>query len=153
MTLAARTGDTSARYTRTLKRVGVAGVIAFLATNIWTGAPLLAMWVGAQAAGDQSLSMRGVSVVVFVLAAIAYTLVALLTRLSRIYDGLAQRPVVAEQRKAWLRSMRAEEKSDVEQLRGIAAPEVIVILNVWAALASLAIWYVLLAGRPFSLVL
>jgi len=153
MRLPASPSDTSARHVPTLKRVALAGVIAFLATNIWTGAPLLAMWVGAQAAGDQSLSMRGVSVVVFALAAIAYALVALLTRLSSIYDGLAQRPQIGQQRKAWLRSMRAEEKSDVEQRRGIAAPEVIVVLNVWAALASLVVWYVLLAGRPFSLVL
>ena len=143
----------SARRPRTGERVALAGVIAVLAVNMWTGAPLLALWVGAQAAGDHSLSMRGVTIVVLVLAAIASALVALLTRLSSVYDELAHRPQPGLERKAWLRSMRAEEKSDVEQRRGTAAPEVIVVMNVCVALASLLTWYALLAGRPFSLVL
>ena len=40
-----------------LKRAGMAAATAFVAANIWTGCPLLALWVGAQAVGRQTLSM------------------------------------------------------------------------------------------------
>src|SRR5947209_2083688 len=41
----------------TLKRTAITATTAFITINIWTGAPLLALWVGAQVAGHRSLSM------------------------------------------------------------------------------------------------
>ncbi len=42
----------------TFKRVAMAGAVAFLSINIWTGAPLLALWVGSHVVGQTVLSMR-----------------------------------------------------------------------------------------------
>ncbi len=40
-----------------LKRVTMAAATAFLSINIWTGAPLLALWVGSRVVGQTVLSM------------------------------------------------------------------------------------------------
>ncbi|HME90478.1 MAG TPA: hypothetical protein VKE49_03590, partial [Myxococcaceae bacterium] len=52
----------------TLKRVALAAATALVTINIWTGAPLLALWVGSRVVGKTVLSMRAVLVVVVVLA-------------------------------------------------------------------------------------
>jgi hypothetical protein len=49
----------------TLKRVALAGATAFITVNFWTGAPLLALWVGSRAVGRQTLSMGAVWYVFF----------------------------------------------------------------------------------------
>jgi hypothetical protein len=67
---AAEQGDPR-RFT-TLKRAAMAGVTAFIAVNIWTGAPLLALWVGSQVVGQRALSMAAVGVVVVVLAVLVF---------------------------------------------------------------------------------
>ena len=41
----------------TLKRVALAGTTAFITVNFWTGAPLLALWIGSRAVGRQTLSL------------------------------------------------------------------------------------------------
>ena len=35
------------------KRFGLAALMAFLALNIWTGSPLLALWIGSQVQGER----------------------------------------------------------------------------------------------------
>src|SRR5271165_6833150 len=90
----------------TFKRALMAGVTAFITINIWTGAPLLALWIGSQAVGRGTLSMAAVGVVVVVLAVLEFVLAVALTWLNNIYDELIGRPRV-EHRSAWMRSMRA----------------------------------------------
>jgi hypothetical protein len=46
-----------------LKRATTAGLTAFITANLWTGAPLLALWVGSQVVGKRALSMAAVAVV------------------------------------------------------------------------------------------
>src|SRR5438270_5905910 len=90
-----------------LRRALLAGSTAFIAVNLWTGAPLLALWVGSQVVGRQTLSMTAVIVVVVVLAALVYPMTIALTRLNAAYDRLLGRPE-GEDRLAWLRSMNAQ---------------------------------------------
>ena len=49
--------DNRPRFMR-LKRVAMAAATALVAINIWTGAPLLALWVGSRVVGKTVLSMR-----------------------------------------------------------------------------------------------
>ena len=51
-----------------LKRIAMVAATAFLSINLWTGAPLFALWVGSQVVGQTALSMQAVFVVVIVLA-------------------------------------------------------------------------------------
>jgi hypothetical protein len=130
-----------------LKRVGMAAATAFVTANIWTGCPLLALWIGSQAVGTKELSMGAVFIVVIVLAVLVFAMVLLLTWLNNVYDEISGRERV-ERRSAWLRSMRAESERHVSQRVGITALERIVMLNVYVAVISLVLWYVLYAAPP-----
>jgi hypothetical protein len=131
----------------TLKRAGMAAATAFVAANIWTGCPLLALWIGSQAVGRQTLSMGAVGVVVVVLAVLVFAMALLLTWLNDVYDELTGRRRV-ERRSAWLRSMRAESERHVSQRSGITALERIVMVNVYVAVVTLVVWYVFFASAP-----
>jgi hypothetical protein len=150
---AARLGspaDASAPRFLVLKRAAMAGLTAFITINIWTGAPVVALWVGSQVVGQRSLSMGAVGVVVLVLAVSVFALALALTWLNNVYDELTGRPRV-ERRSAWLRSMRAEEQGHVSQRAGVTPLERIVVINVYVAVIALLLWYIFLAGAPTPL--
>jgi hypothetical protein len=131
----------------TLKRATMAGLTAFITANIWTGAPLLALWVGSQAVGRAALSMAAVGVVIVVLAVVEFGLAVALTWLNNVYDDLTGRPH-AERRPTWLRSMRAEAEGHISQRVGITLLERVVMINVYLAVITLVVWYVFFAGAP-----
>jgi hypothetical protein len=133
----------------TLKRAAMAGATAFVTVNIWTGAPVVALWVGSQVVGRKALSMAAVGVVVAVLAVLEGVLALALTWLNSVYDQLIGRPRV-ERRDTWLRSMRAESEGHVSQRVGITMLERIVMVNVYIAVIGLIVWWVLFAGAPTS---
>jgi hypothetical protein len=130
-----------------LKRAGMAAATAFVAANIWTGCPLLALWVGSLAVGRQTLSMAAVGIVVIVLAVLVFAMALLLTWLNNVYDELTGRQRV-ERRSAWLRSMRAESERHVSERSGITALERIVMVNIYVAVVTLVVWYVFFASAP-----
>ena len=125
----------------------MAAATAFVAANIWTGCPLLAIWIGAQTVGGRTLSMRAVIVVVIVLAVLVFAMAVLLTWLNNVYDELTGRERV-ERRSAWLRSMRAESERQVSHKLGVTTLERIVIANVYIAVITLVVWYVCFAAPP-----
>ena len=130
-----------------LKRVALSCATALVAVNIWTGCPLVALWVGSKVVGGQILSMGAVGVVIVVLAVLMYAMAALLVRLNNAYDELTGR-VHTEERAAWLRSMRGEDKRDTRGRVGITAPERIVITTVYLAAIALTIWFLFYSGIP-----
>ena len=128
----------------------MAGLTAFITINIWTGAPLLALWVGSKVVGQRALSMAAVGVVVVVLAVLVFGLALALTWLNNVYDELTGRPRT-ERRSAWLRSMRAEEQGHMSQRIGVTPLERIVVINVYVAVIAIVVWYVFFAGPPTPL--
>jgi len=136
-----RIGRGSASGSLRLKRLSLAAATAFVAINIWTGAPLFALWVGSKVMG-------AVFVVVIVLAVVECMLTLTLIWLGATYDRLVGRPRV-EQRFAWLRSMRAEGgKERISHAVGVTALERIVMVSVYVAVIALLLWFVFLAGSP-----
>ena len=56
--------------------MGLGSLAALISVNVWTGAPLLAVWVGSKAQGNfSSLSMGAVALTVIVLAILEFGLV------------------------------------------------------------------------------
>jgi len=131
----------------TLKRAAIAGAGAFLSINIWTGAPLLALWVGSHVSDQTILSMKAVFVVVLVLAALVFAMAVALTWLSNTYDELVGRGH-SERRSPWLRSMRAEAEPQVSARVGTTLLERIVVASVYLAVSTLLVWFVFFAGSP-----
>src|SRR3954462_9045499 len=75
--------------------------------NIWTGAPLLGLWVGSRVAPESRISMFAFFVVAVVIGATAWVLRRLLARLQAAHARLAGRPV-ARRQTTWLRAMSGE---------------------------------------------
>src|SRR5262249_36509218 len=90
------------------KRTAMVAATAFLAINLWTGAPLIALWVGSQVVGKTVLSMEAVMVVVVVLAVLVFSMSMALAWLSSEYDRLSGREP-GEHRLPWMRGMSGEE--------------------------------------------
>ena len=128
----------------------MAGATTFVTINIWTAAPVLALWVGSQIVGKRALSMTAVGVVVVVLAVLELALTLALTWLNSVYDELTGRRR-AERRDTWLRSMRAESEGHVGQRVGVTLLERIVVINVYVAVIGLIVWWVFFAGPPSPL--
>jgi len=131
----------------TLKRLAMAAATAFLSINLWTGAPLLALWVGSQSSNDTVLSMRSVFVVVVVLSVLVFAMSVALTWLNNTYDELVGRPRT-ERRLPWLRSMRAEAEEHVSSRVGVTMLEQIVVTSVYVAVIALLVWFVFFSGPP-----
>ena len=133
-----------ARPATTLQRAGMAGVTAFITVNIWTGLPVLALWVGSQVAGRRQLTMAGVGMVVLVLAAFELAALVGLAWLNNVYDELTGRARV-ERRPPWMRSMRDVAEGHISQRVGITLLERIIIVNVYIVVIGLLVWLVVFA--------
>lgn len=132
-----------------MTRIALAAAAVVVAVNIWTGAPLLALWVGSRFVGSSRLSMAAVGIVVVVLSATVIALVILLTRLSAAYDRVTGH-TGPRTTAPWLRSMRGERDDLVAGERGFNAVERAVVLSVGACAVTFNIWFFFLAGSPLA---
>ncbi|MHB8492599.1 MAG: hypothetical protein ACYDA6_10370, partial [Solirubrobacteraceae bacterium] len=71
-----------------VKRVGLTVAAVLVSINIWTGAPLLAVWVGSRVAPASGTSMGAILVVIVVLVASVSGLAVALTHINAAYDEL-----------------------------------------------------------------
>ena len=131
-----------------LKRLAIVTGTALVAMNAWTGAPLLAVWVGSQVQSGRLLSMQGVVSVVVVLALTELVLLAALTWLNLTYDRLLGRPQIAGSTSPWQRAMRGDRVQDIRTRFGMSAPEKVVAASVVACVLAFEIWFFFFAGSP-----
>ncbi|HEY2181818.1 MAG TPA: hypothetical protein VGH09_09130 [Solirubrobacteraceae bacterium] len=125
-----------------IKRATMAAVTALATVNVWTGCPLLALWVGSQAVGTHDLSMAAIVVVLIVLAMLEAAMLLLLTWLSSVYDELIglQR---SESELTWIRRLCAPpEAARARRGMQLTSVEGVVVINVYVAVGALAGWYV-----------
>jgi hypothetical protein len=136
-----------------LKRTALAVGTALVSINVWTGAPLLAVWVGSRFEGwvggsgtGGGTTMRAVFLLVAVLAVLEVALALILTRLSAAYDELSGRPQAARRTSPWLRSMRGEREELARERAGISGVERVVVISVVGAVLAFEIWFFFFAG-------
>ena len=130
-----------------LKKIGIVTASALCSINLWTGAPLFAVWVGSRVQGNvNNLSMTAVVSVIVVLAAMVFLLAMALTWLNAKYDDLSGRPAAARQTSPWLRSMRDEREHDVREKYGISGVERIVVICAVAGVLAFELWFFFFAG-------
>jgi hypothetical protein len=130
-----------------LKRVAMAGLTALVTVNVWTGCPLLALWVGSRAVGTGDLSMAAVVVVLVVLGLLELVMMLVLAWLTGVYDELIglQRP---EQSATWIRRLCAPESAGLNRRLRITTLEGIVVINVYIAVSALVVWLLLSTVHP-----
>src|SRR5215213_9804277 len=130
-----------------LKKVGLVTASAVCSINLWTGAPLFAVWVGSKVQGSlNNISMTALFSVVVVLAGTVFLLALALTWLNTRYDELTGRPPAARQTSPWLRSMRDEREKDIQRKYGISGVERMVVICAVAGVLAFEVWFFFFAG-------
>jgi hypothetical protein len=129
-----------------LKRMLLVVATALVGINTFTGAPLLAVWLGSHAQGGAVLSLRGVVTVLVVLAVLEFLLGLALTWLSAKYDRVTGRPRFAGETSPWQRAKRGDRVQDIRSRFGMSPPERVVVGCVIAGVLFFEVWFFFLAG-------
>jgi hypothetical protein len=129
----------------TLKRIALTAATAFAAVNIWTGCPLLALWVASQTSGEHRITMAALGVFLVTVALLEGVTIIALAWLNNVYDDVTGRKRV-ERRSPWLRAMSEEAEGHISQRVGISLPERVVMTIVYFAVIAFAVWYVFFAS-------
>jgi hypothetical protein len=127
------------------KRILLVSAMALVGLNLWTGSPLLAIWIGSRVeANIGALSMTAVGAVLLALAVQSVILTLLLGRLEQAYDRLTGR-TQRMRRSSWLKSLSGERGRTAAQ-RGPSAPvERVVVIMVVAAVLMFEVWFFVFA--------
>jgi len=130
------------------KRLLLVALMSFAAVNLFTGAPLFAIWVGSRVQGDSGgLSMTAVFVVVLVLALACWALIWALNAMGAKHDELIGRPAGRRQ-SPWMKPFNDPGgQSQGASLR--ALDKVLVAAVVLAGLAFEA-WFFFFAGSSIG---
>ncbi len=127
--------------THRLERIGLTIAATLVSINIWTGAPLFAVWVGSRVAPSGGPSMGAIVIVLVVLCALVFGLAVLLTRLNAAYDRLTGRDTGPRRTTAWLRPMSDERRRDVARAVRTTPIERVVVLSVVFCVLAVEVWF------------
>lgn len=130
------------------KRLLLVALMALASVNLFTGAPLLAIWVGAQVQGDAGgLSMTAVLAVIVVMALLCAALVWALNRMGAAHDALIGRATQRRQT-TWMKPFNSgSARAQPASLRTL--DKVLVGAVVLAGLAFEA-WFFFFAGSSIG---
>jgi hypothetical protein len=131
------------------KRIGLAVLMAFVATNVWIGGPLLALWIGSrlQTASGGSLTIRpATALAVFAsLAVITVALVKLLGVVSAAYDRATGVGPAKRRRDSWV----SVERKSYERPTLSMLERLLVIVVAMAAIAF-EVWFFFFSTSPID---
>ena len=126
---------------KTVKRLALVAAMAVVTLNVWTGAPLLALWVGSRVQSHSQASLLGIAVVAIVLGILCFLLLRLLRVLGAQYDRVVGASPTVGKHVSWLRSMRDERPEYKGVTPTISMAERIVIVGVVLAVALFEVWF------------
>jgi hypothetical protein len=124
-----------------LQRVVLGTSTILVGVNVWSGIPLVSLWVGSRFANGQLLSMSGVVAVLLVLTVLEFTAVWLLGWLSSHYDHVTGRPAPPREQAPWMQSLRGERAEYVRRRRGTNAVESIIVVTVVVGFVAFEVWF------------
>lgn len=133
-----------------IARVAVLSAMTLTSLNLWTGAPVLALWVGSRVQGGGPPTMGAVLVVVLCLGLAVTALTRLLALLEAAHEALTGRTPAPRHHDAWLRSMSDEHEHELDHHLRLTALDRTLIGCVVLAVAAFEVWFFLFAGSPFG---
>ena len=133
-----------------LKRVGLAALMVVAGLNVWTGSPLLALWVGSRVQGSGPLTMTAVFVVIVVFAVTSLTMAWVLSLLGATYDRLTGQSATVAQHAPWLRSMRGERERYPGVRAHLTALERVLVTMVVIAFVAFEVWFFFFSTSPID---
>lgn len=135
------------RPRRLLKRVALASAMTVVGLNIWTGSPLLAVWVGSQIQRNfTDVSMGSVFVVLLVLVVTMFLLTRALRWLDIRYGEVIGRKAAPRQPAVWLKSVSGERLPAKRPREPLTALERALVVAVVLAIGTFEVWFFFFAG-------
>jgi hypothetical protein len=124
--------------------------MALASVNIWTGSPLMALWVGSRVQSSGTTSMGSIAIVALTLGALSLVLIQALGLMQTAYDRLTGRRRAVRRTLPWMRSMRGERPH--EQPAGVrpSPAELMLIVCVVVAVAAFEVWFFFFSGSPID---
>jgi ABC-type nickel/cobalt efflux system permease component RcnA len=133
-----------------VKPILLAAAMAFLALNVWTGSPLLAVWLGSRIQGEESQPKMGAyAVVIIALIAFSWGLYQLLKRTMSAYQEATGTTPTVRTHAQWLQSMRGE-RPESRAAGRISGAERVVVVTVLLAAAAFEIWFFFFSGSSIG---
>jgi hypothetical protein len=120
------------------------------ALNVWTGSPLLALWIGSRLQGSGPPKMGPVFVVVVAFAVLSFGLATVLARLGDVYNRMTGQTATVHRHVAWLRCMRGERPQYPGERAEVTALEQILVIAVVLAVLAFEIWFFFFSGSPID---
>ncbi len=133
-----------------LERIGLEAAMVLCTLNIWTGAPLLALWVGSRVVDSTQVTMGAVLLVVVVLFSSCLALIWALNLASAAHDQLTGRRQSVRRHVPWLRSMRAERVNYEREKQEITALERVMVITVVLAVLAFELWFFIYSPSPIA---
>ena len=134
-----------------MKPILLAAAMAFLALNVWTGSPLLAVWLGSKVQGEESQpSMGAYAVVILSLIFFSWGLYQLLKITMSAYQEATGTTPTVRTHAPWLRSMRGERPEHSSTGTRISGAERIVVVTVLIAATAFEIWFFFFSGSSIG---
>jgi hypothetical protein len=134
-----------------IKPILLAAAMAFLALNVWTGSPLLAVWIGSKIQGEESQpSMGAYAAVIGCLILFSWGLYQLLKVVMGAYQDATGTAPTVRTHAPWLRSMRGERPDQRQAASRISGAEKIVVVTVLIAAAAFEIWFFFFSGSSIG---
>jgi hypothetical protein len=140
----------SSASTARTERLLLVCAMAVVTSNIWTGGPLLALWIGSRVQGQGSPSMTAVAAAAVSLGVISYALVRLLARLDHAYAQLTGRSSTVSRHVPWLRSMRGERPHPQHHARELSPLEIVLVVSVVVVVVLFEIWFFFYSPSPID---
>ena len=142
--------EEGARRASAPKRIAFAALLTIVGVNVWTGGPLLALWVGSRVQGSGPPTMGAVFVVVVVLAAVCLVLATAFARLNEAYQEMTGQAPTVRHHTPWLRSMRGERPQYQGVEPTLTTPERILVVMVVTAFVLFEIWFFFFSASPID---
>src|SRR3954451_18654958 len=133
-----------------VERVGLVCLMILVTLNVWTGGPLLALWIGSRVQGPGPPSMLAVGAAPLSLRGISWALAQLLARIDALCARLSGRPSSVQRHVPWLRSMRGERPHVQRHARELSPLEVILIGTVVVVVVLFEVWFFFYSSSPID---
>jgi hypothetical protein len=133
-----------------VRKLGLLVGMALASVNIWTGSPLMALWVGSRVTTSGTTSMGAIGVVAVTLGAISLVLIQVLGVMQGAYDRLTGRRRQVRRTLPWMRSMRGERPHEVPEGVRPSPVELMLIVCVVIAVIAFEIWFFFYSGSPID---
>jgi hypothetical protein len=129
-----------------IQRALLLALMAVVSINIWTGSPLLALWIGSRIQGDQAVSMGAVFGVIACMVITSLLLVKLLSVLGARHDKLSGRTVAQRRQQPWMRSLSSERAGEQRRRAPVAALDVVLVGTCVLAAVAFEVWFFFFSG-------